>query len=188
MKFASRLGIIKDSIFLVLKRPFYVLITFIVAFLMLSFSVLILNISLIFDPITPAYSIFDKALLLFKLLGGLITNNTPIAIALLIITSLLAGINVALLVFKIKSLKSATYKESGLGTSGAVAGMLASGCSSCGISILSLIGIAGVLTFLPFKGLELSFAGIILLLFSIYSTSKGIVSCESCKVQFKSTG
>lgn len=175
----------KEPIFLVLKSPYYLLIAFIVAFLMLAFITLILNISLIFNPIAPNYSIFDKALLVLKLLGGLITNNTLITITILIVTSLLAGINVALLFFKIKTLKSVNYKESGLGTGGTLTSILASGCSSCGISVLSMIGIAGGLAFLPFGGIELSFLGIILLLFSLYWISKEITNCQVCKVNFK---
>lgn len=173
---------VRDCFFLVLRIPSYLLISLIAAFLMLSFSVLILNAPLIFDPITPTYGILDKMLLVLKLLGGLVTNNSMLAATVLIITSLLAGINVALLAFKIKSIKSFNYKEGSLGTGGTFLSILTAGCSSCGIGILSLIGVAGGLTFLPFGGLELGFVGIAVLLFSIYLTSKGIMNCKSCQI------
>lgn len=180
---SSKLKIVKDALFLILDSPLYIFITLSMAFLMISFSVLIMNVSLIFNPIAPGYTLFDRIVLVFNLLGGLFTNNTLLSASLLISTSLLAGINVALLVIKIKNTKAVSYKESGLSSGGTIASVMATGCSSCGISILSLIGIAGGLTFLPFGGIELGFIGLLLLLFSIYWTSKGISECEICKVK-----
>ncbi len=172
MNLSSKFGIVKNSMLLVFARPYYILVGIIAAFLMLSFSVLILNASLIFDPISMGYSAFSKVILLLKLLGGMITNNTFFSAAIMIITSLLAGINIALLAFRIKSLKSLNYKETGSSAGGTITSIMASGCSSCGISVLSMIGLAGGLTFLPFGGLEFGLIGIILLLFSIYWISK----------------
>lgn len=182
LKLASKLRIIGNAILLILDSPLYIFIALLMAFLMISFMVLIMNVSLIFSPIAPGYTIFDRIVLVFNLLGGLFTNNTLISASLIIITSLLAGINVALLAIKIKSLKAVSYKESGLSSSGTIASVMATGCSSCGISILSLLGIAGGLTFLPFGGIELGFIGLFLLLFSIYWTSKSILECKICKV------
>ena len=187
MRVSSNFNIIKEPLILILKSPFYVFIALVSAFLMVSFSVLILNLQLIFDSISPSYTFIDRVMLVFNLLGGIFTNNTAIGIALMIAASLLAGINVALLAFKLKKLRSANCKESGLGAGGTIASILASGCSSCGISILSLIGIAGALTFLPFRGLEIGAGGIIILLFSIYWTSKSICAVKSPKCRKFST-
>ena len=182
MQLKSKLIIMKNPIYLAFSSFRYLFIFALASFLMLSFSLLILNISLIFDPISKNYTIFERALLLFNLLGGLFTNNTLFTSSLLIITSVLAGLNISLLTFKLKAIKNLNYKEGAAGTSGTIAGIFASGCSSCGISVLSVIGLAGFVTFLPFEGIELSILSIILLLFSIYWTSKGISKCEACKV------
>ncbi|MEK6942843.1 MAG: hypothetical protein AABX00_02165 [Nanoarchaeota archaeon] len=149
---------------------------------MISFSILIMNASLILDGMSPAYTIFDRITLAFNLLGGLFTNNSLLGAMLLITASLLSGLNLALLFIKIRNIKNVSYKESGLSSSGTIASIMASGCTSCGISILSIIGFAGILAFLPFNGLELGFAGILLLLFSIYWNSKKFKNYKTCNV------
>ena len=182
MEFISELKNAGNSIFVVFRSGYYFLMMAAFAFLMMAFSVLIINISLVFSPISPSYGVLDRIMLVFNLLGGLFTNNTALGIFIILTTSLLAGINVSLLFFKFRVLKSASYKEHSLGTSGATAGVLASSCSSCGISILSMLGVAGAFTFMPLGGLELGFLGIGLLLISIYLTSKSISKCEVRKL------
>ena len=56
----------------------------------------------------------------------------------------------------------------GLTVSGSsIFGMAASGCASCGLPVLALLGIGGVFAHLPFQGLELSVLAIVLLSISL---------------------
>lgn len=50
------------------------------------------------------------------------------------------------------------------GVGGVVPGLLASGCASCGVGLLSLLGFAGVVSVLPFHGNSIRVAGIGVLL------------------------
>lgn len=181
MKSAQELRVVKNATVLVLKDIRYVLLTLLVSIAVLFFSIAVINLDLVFGSIAPSYSLVDKVVLVVRLFGGLITNNTPVGLVILLATALLAGLNVSLLAFKVRVLKAFDYREGGAGTGGTFAGLLASGCSACGIGILSLLGLTGGLLFLPFGGLELGVVGIVLLLFSLYWTSKGIMGCSILK-------
>ena len=68
----------------------------------------------------------------------------------------------------------------GLGALGAFSGALASACPTCGAFLLSFFGAAGGLSFLPFKGLEVKFLSVLLLLFSLWLTLKYFKKAEAC--------
>lgn len=61
---------------------------------------------------------------------------------------------------------------------GALPGFLAGGCASCGVGVLSILGLGGVLTFLPFGGNLLKLGGVLLLLGLITRTGNP----ETCKL------
>ena len=76
-------------------------------------------------------------------------------------------------------------KESGAITTGAITGLLSSGCSACSVGLLTSLGLVGGLTTLPFKGYEVWGLGILLLGTSIYMSSKSISKCNVCVVKTK---
>ena len=101
----------------------------------------------------------------------------------LILISILLSMFFSLIAYKTIMIKNAGGKTMGfLGTTGIFLGVLAPGCAACGLGLLPLIGIStALLTFLPFKGLELSFLAIGMLGFSIFKISKDIkkeIVCE----------
>lgn len=62
------------------------------------------------------------------------------------------------------------FKSSGLkigNLSGIAPGMLVAGCAGCGVGLLSLVGLSGIVAFLPFQGLGLKLAGIIVIFYFI---------------------
>jgi|TARA_Y100000310_G_scaffold340468_1_gene436362 hypothetical protein len=101
----------------------------------------------------------------------------------LIIIAVLLGLLTSLIAYKTNMIKKTSGKTIGfLGTTGIFLGVLAPGCSACGIGLLSALGIGGAfLTFLPFHGLEISILAILILSFTTfkitYDINKGIV-CE----------
>ena len=92
-----------------------------------------------------------------------------------IILSLLFGINLSLIIYRFKEIKKYN-NESGTGIFTSVLSLFSAGCPVCSLSILTLLlpGVfAGIsLAILPFKGLEIQFLGIILLLISIIILTK----------------
>lgn len=58
------------------------------------------------------------------------------------------------------------FKTTGLkigNLSGIAPGVLVAGCAGCGVGLLSLIGLTGLVTLLPFQGLGLKIGGILLI-------------------------
>lgn len=105
----------------------------------------------------------------------------------LIILSLMFGILVSLIIFKIDSKIVIKDKKAGfVGTLGIVLAALAPGCAACGLGLVSLLGIgAGFFALLPYEGLEFSILAILLLGFTIFKISKDLTTCEICKINLK---
>lgn len=97
----------------------------------------------------------------------------------LIIISILFGMLISLIFYRLK-LNIPGNKKIGLfGGFGIFLGALAPGCVACGIGLASLLGLgAGALAFLPYEGLELSVLSIGLLGFSILKISNNIYKCN----------
>lgn len=86
-------------------------------------------------------------------------------------TLILFGINVPLLVYRIRKYGFPNFKKQAGGGLGAVIGVFASACPVCGSTLLSLIGIAGGLTVFPLQGLELKALSFGLMLVPFYLTT-----------------
>lgn len=158
----------------VLKHPAYAILAIVTASLMIVVSTYMLNLPLIASTITASWTWTAKVALLLNLLGGAITNNTVPALALLLLTSLLAGINMTLAVYHWRKQRTATLAQNSATTAGIGTGVLAAGCSSCGISILAMLGLAGTIALLPLKGLEISILSIVILLITMLWLAKTI--------------
>ncbi|MBI2032389.1 MAG: hypothetical protein HYV38_00835 [Candidatus Levybacteria bacterium] len=129
--------------------------------------------------VTNGYSIFYKLKLFSEFLIGLATALSTNDFILLLITSFLVGVNFVLLIKTLGRLKNQKVRLSVGG--GTILGLVAAGCSTCGLSVLSILGITSAsLQILPFMGIEFNILAIALLLFSaIYTLWKlSIVACE----------
>ena len=98
-----------------------------------------------------------------------------------LILAFLFGINLTLIIFRFKEVKSYN-NESGAGIFTSVISLFSAGCPVCSFSIISFlipaIGTTFSLAILPFKGLEIQLLGIIILLISIFILTKENV----CKI------
>lgn len=104
------------------------------------------------------------------------------AFSLNIILALLLGINVSLLVYRLREF-AADKKSSMTSGIGIFAAALANGCPGCFVGlfpfILSIFGVSATLSILPFNGIELQVLSAVLLSASIYFLSgKGNYICE----------
>ena len=88
------------------------------------------------------------------------------------------GLNIALILKTFGRLRNQKVRVSVGG--GTIFALVATGCTSCGLSIISLFGLsAATFSFLPFMGLEFKLISIVLLLFSfIYTVRKLDFVCE----------
>lgn len=97
-----------------------------------------------------------------------------------IILSILVGIFISLLVYRIKMIKE-NIKVGFFGWVGIFLGMAAPGCAACGIGLISLIGISAIVAVLPFHGNEIIVIAIVAVLFSIFSLARKLYN-PVCKL------
>lgn len=105
-------------------------------------------------------------------------NFTFLTILFSVIISLLLGIFVALVIYRFKLIRNSSKKLGFFGTLGFFFGVFAAGCPSCGSVVFALFGAPLALMLLPFKGLEIKVLSILLLVWSNYSISRKLVSCN----------
>jgi len=101
----------------------------------------------------------------------LVTGFALLAIAALV------GVNLALVTYHVR--EHGLSAEGGGGSAvGVLLGLLGAGCAACGSAILagllSLFGVAGLGTLLPFEGLEFSAVALVVLLLSTYWLAEGM--------------
>ena len=129
------------------------------------------------------YSLGDKLLIIFTSFGTFFTNFTLASQVLILITAILAGINMALIMHYVRKRASA-QKAAGTSLLGILIGFIGIGCASCGSVVLSsLIGVsatAGVVNFLPLHGAEFALIGIAILLWASWTIIKKINGPNVC--------
>lgn len=165
----------------VLNTRSIIFITFF-SLLYFSSSILLLNFKLLSSPLFQNSDISFKLNLTFQLIIGSYSALSLIDFLLLIVSSILVGINILFISKLLIALKNPGVKL-GITVGGStILGIFVVGCSSCGFSILSLIGIAGALAFIPFGGIGLHLISISLLLFSVWYSAHNYHNKIVCKI------
>ena len=162
-----------------LKSVFFILIT---SFLYFAFSVLILNYNLTYHTFLGNFPIGYKISIISNLLEGSITAFSNLDFVLIVITSLLVGLNLLLVIKTIMFLENKKGKLNFTVGGSALLGMAVAGCSSCGFSVLSLLGISASLSFIPFGTLGLHLLVLALLTFSIIYSLKSLYEVKMCRL------
>lgn len=159
------------------------LIIFGISFIYYSLSILIINYRLIASFVFGNNLIFYKLVLLKELILGAYSALGMRDFIFLVISSLLVGGNILMLFKTLKSLKMAGGKLN-LSVGGTtVLGITVAGSCSCGFSLLSILGLGGALSFLPFGGLEIHLFVIFLLIFSFLYSLKNYHQKIVCKIK-----
>ena len=102
------------------------------------------------------------------------------SIGLTVIVAILAGINIALVAYNIKTQRNKNMKN---GTSAILGGALTAftpGCPACTTSLSAVLGIVGGLAIFPLQGLELKLVSIGALTFSIWWAMRNINNATCC--------
>ncbi len=150
------------------RKPFF-FVTVLASGILFSLNAVIRNYSLLRENFSFS--------LLFALIGGLKTSFTATSFILLVVLSVLGGMVLTFSLFVLKK-QTASASASLPGIFGA---LLAPACPTCALGVVSIFGIGGLLTFLPFKGLEFSFLALALLVGSLVYLS-GKISAKTCDV------
>jgi len=112
------------------------------------------------------------------------TEYIAASIGLTFLVAILGGINIALVVYNIKTQKTMNLKKGG--TSAIFGGALAAftpGCPACTTSLTAVLGIVGGLAIFPLQGLELKFVSIAALSFSIWWALRNINKASCCTME-----
>jgi hypothetical protein len=175
------LSVIKE----VYQRRIYIWLTFAFGLVFLLMTVLVSNLTLLFQLFFTQGPILLKAKTLIWLAWGITTNFTLINIFLVIVIAFLFGIYLSLFIFFVKKRQKILGVEKA-GFFGSILGVMGVGCSSCGAIVLSMIlstsGAATAISLLPLKGSEFALLSLIVLSFSIHTLSKNIVNVGLCKI------
>jgi len=102
------------------------------------------------------------------------------SITLTVIVAVLAGINISLVAYNIKTQRNKNMKS---GTSAILGGALTAftpGCPACTTSLSAVLGIVGGLAIFPLQGLELKIVSIGALTFSIWWAMRNINNSTCC--------
>ena len=103
------------------------------------------------------------------------------SITLTVIVAILAGINIALVAYNIKTQRDKNMKKSGAGAVlGGALTAFTPGCPACTTSLSAVLGIVGGLAIFPLQGLELKLISIAALTFSIWWAMRNINNATCC--------
>ncbi len=170
----------------------YMGVAFSFSFLAFAVSLWLHNIVLIKTALfSPLFTVMDKILLLIRLLGGISTNVTTLSAVLIILLSLIFGINIAFLLYSVRHKSAATsmYATSSV-AGGVLSAVFGTGCASCGVYLLgsafTSLGASAVLALLPLGGQEFLLLSIALLAISVVWSAKSIQAANVCAVPVSS--
>ena len=105
------------------------------------------------------------------------------SIGLTIAISSLAGVNFAMMAFKIKRIKMMNSVKSNSSTLiGGAFAAFTPGCPACTAPLAVILGAVGGLSLFPMQGLELKFISVGVLIFSIYWITRGLQNRSCCKI------
>lgn len=158
----------------------YFSIAIVTSFLYFAVAIYLLNFSLVQHTIIDTSPLQYKATLLTVLLEGSWSVLSHTDFFLLLTTSMLVGINIALAVAVIKRIQGMGNLRFALG-GGTMVGVVSTGCASCGFSAFSLFGASGAVSLLPYHGAELYLLAIVLLLFTMYYNIQKLQKPLVCK-------
>ena len=105
------------------------------------------------------------------------------SVGLTIVISALAGINFAMMAFKIKRMKMMnSVKSNSSAVLGGAFAAFTPGCPACTAPLAVILGAIGGLSLFPMQGLELKFISVGVLIFSIWWIARGLQSKSCCKI------
>lgn len=157
----------------------YLTFTAIIALIFYSVNVLVSSWSSLTD-LYSTFGFFGTIKFFFILFFGFKETIMFHSFVSLIIIGILFGMLFSLVGYKVNIGQGTNGKKIGLfGGVGLFLAAFAPGCVACGVGLASGLGIsAGVLSFLPYEGFELSIASIGMLGFTIVTVTKNMYVCK----------
>lgn len=161
-----------------------ILWTFLLAVMYIFSLDLLLNYRLIAISFTaPTSPLFFLSLIFSLFLGSFTSMGAePLAFGIFLLNALLVGLNLVLLWRAFAGLQRRGKVHISLGGA-TLFSLVTAGCASCGLSLLSVLGLSATLVALPFHGAELRYVSLVLLVFSAFYMLKKVHEEIYCKVR-----
>ena len=119
----------------------------------------------------------------FDVAMELSTSYIISSIILTVVISVLAGINFAMMAYKIQRMRMMnSVKSNSSAVLGGAFAAFTPGCPACTAPLAVILGAIGGLSLFPMQGLELKFISVGVLIFSIYWIARGLQSRSCCKI------
>jgi hypothetical protein len=162
---------------LVLGSPVYAAVALLLAALALTVFSLSQNLSVVSFALSGSVSGGSAVRILLDQYPVLGPRYDLVTGSILLVIAGLVGVNLALVAYHVR--EHGLSAEGGGGSAvGVFLGLLGAGCAACGSAILagllSLLGVAGLGTVLPFEGLEFSAVAVVVLVLSTYWLAEGM--------------
>ena len=105
------------------------------------------------------------------------------SVILTVVISALAGINFAMMAYRIQRMRMMnSVKSNSSAVLGGAFAAFTPGCPACTAPLAVILGAIGGLSLFPMQGLELKFISVGVLIFSIYWIARGLQSKSCCKI------
>ncbi len=159
----------------------YIFLIFLVTIFYIALAAYSVNYRFVLSTINGNYPFLYKSAILFYLVEGLKTALSDSDLVLLMITSVLVGVNVALIIRSLHIVRKSGKVKFVVGGS-TLLGFVSTGCVSCGFSLISVLGLGAALKFLP-GVLALHIMSTTLLLLSAIYMVKKVNDSLNCKIK-----
>ena len=167
------------------SKSFLISALFISVLYLVSITYL-MNFQLVKDTLVGNHTFIYRVDLLTALIGGMWTAMSGFGLFILILTSVLTGINLTLIFLRVSALKTSGGLKLMMGGSSLFA-IVGSGCAACGLPLLALFGLLGSVAYLPLRGVELSALAVIMLSMSLYLMVKSNNRKANCDVNLETS-
>lgn len=163
---------------LVLGIPTYAAVAAVAGLAGLSLFVLSQNLPLLADVVVGGSLPLSNRLTVLVELYPFVGTSFGVAAGLATLAvAALMGVDLALVAYHVR-VHGLSLRSGGGSAVGTIFGLLGAGCAACGpailVGLLSLVGATGLLTLLPFEGLELTAVAAVALGLSIFWIAEGM--------------
>lgn len=163
--------LVLKSLNLLLKKPSYLLLSIFLAVFLFIIYFVINHLTIFISAFNINPGLFWEVFVNQVRIVWLVAPLNVLAVSSV---SLLAGISISLTSIRIKRTKVLIGRVNLFSLLGVSAGSFGATCSACTTSLIAILGVSGGLAVFPLKGLEFLFLATILLLLSLYFTSKSL--------------
>lgn len=152
-----------------------------VSSLYILLSVILLNYKFLLATTSSTFQLSAKISIFFSLLQGTWTSINHTDFILMIVNAIFFGINILLIIKTLSVIEHQGKVRLSIGGA-TIISLVTTGCASCGLSIISILGITASLSFLPFYSMLFHLSATLILIFSTCYMLKKLHDGKYCRV------